>query len=378
MAKAARLGLSFSIEKKDPNSRARLGTLRTSRSVIPTPAFMPVGTRATVRAVSPKEIVDLGYKMILSNAYHLYLRPGHKLIKELGGLHKFMGWDDSILTDSGGFQVFSLSKFTKLSEEGVMFQSHIDGSEHLFTPELCMEVQEALGSDIIMCLDDVRAYPVSWEDARLAVDRTTRWAARCKSAKKKVDPGLFGIVQGSMFLDLRRISAENLGSLNLDGYAIGGLSVGEPREMMLEMIEGTEPLLPRNRPRYLMGVGKPQDIVDAVLLGVDMFDCVLPTRNARNGMLFTSFGSINIKNSKHRVDPGPVDPKCSCELCEKYSRAYLRHLFLEKEIYGVRLATIHNLRRYSDLMLSIRKAIQNETMQDFLYGFHENMEALDD
>jgi queuine tRNA-ribosyltransferase len=339
---------------------------------------MPVGTRATVRAMSPEELAGMDYRIILANAYHLYLRPGHKLVEELGGLHKFMDWPGAILTDSGGFQIYSLSGLTQMDEEGVIFQSHLDGAKHMFTPELSMEVQEALGSDIIMCLDDVRGYPVSWDEAKLALERTHRWALRCKSAKKRVDPGLFGIVQGSMFLDLRKVSAQNLTSLELDGYAIGGLSVGEPQELMLEMIDGVEPLLPYEAPRYLMGVGKPIDIVEAALLGVDMFDCVLPTRNARNGMLFTSFGSINIRNSRHGVDPGPVDPGCSCGLCGRYSRAYLRHLFLEKEIYGVRLATIHNLHYYAELMKSIREAILHDRMDDFLSGFHDKMEAIDD
>jgi queuine tRNA-ribosyltransferase len=366
------------VDKRDPKSKARLGTLKTARSIIPTPVFMPVGTRGTIRALSPEEAQEMDYRIILSNAYHLYLRPGSDLIEKLGGLHDFMDWPESILTDSGGFQIFSLAGLTRINDEGVLFQSHLDGSRHMFTPELSMEVQQALGSDIIMCLDDVRGHPVSWEEAKVAVERTHRWALRCKSAKKRVDPGLFGIVQGSMFLDLRRVSSNDLTSLDLDGYAIGGLSVGEPHEMMLEVIEATAPLLPWEKPRYLMGVGKPCDIVEAVVRGVDMFDCVLPTRNARNGALFTSFGSINIRNSRHRSDPGPVDPACSCPLCARYSRAYLRHLFLEKEIYGVRLATLHNLRYYGDLMRSIREAILEDRLDDFLYVFYKNMEAVDD
>jgi queuine tRNA-ribosyltransferase len=289
-----------------------------------------------------------------------------------------MDWPGSILTDSGGFQVFSLARLRKISDEGVLFQSHIDGSSHLFTPELSIQVQEALGSNIIMCLDDVRAYPVAKEEAQEAVVRTSRWAERCLKSKKKVDPGLFGIVQGSVFSDLRKLSTDSLTSLDLDGYAVGGLSVGEPHDIMVEMLEVTVPLLPEEAPRYVMGVGKPQDILDGVLRGVDLFDCVLPTRNARNGTLFTSQGSVNIRNARHADDPGPVDPCCACPLCAKYSRAYLRHLFQEKEIYGLRLATIHNLSFYGRMMESIRDAVRDDKLRSFAGEFLAKMEETDD
>ncbi|MBI4963339.1 MAG: tRNA guanosine(34) transglycosylase Tgt [Desulfomonile tiedjei] len=372
------MSFSFEIIHQDRSGMGRTGMLVTSHSEVPTPAFMPVGTRGTVKSVSPEEVWGLGYRMILGNAYHLYLRPGHELVERHGGLHAFMQWPGSILTDSGGFQVFSLARLRKVSDEGVLFQSHIDGGSHMFTPELSVRVQESLGSDIIMCLDDVKGYPVEKAEAQEAAMRTTRWARRSLSAKKKVDPALFGIVQGSMFSDLRRLSAESLTALELDGYAIGGLSVGEPREIMLEMIEVTVPLLPATVPRYVMGVGKPQDIMDGVLRGVDLFDCVLPTRNARNGTLFTSVGQINIRNARYREDSRPVDPCCKCPLCRNYSRAYLRHLFQEKEIYGLTLSTIHNLAFYNKMMESIRQAVTEDRLGRFAQEFLARMEDSDD
>jgi queuine tRNA-ribosyltransferase len=372
-----RVGFSFELIDTDETSSGRIGKLTLARSEVLTPAFMPVGTRATVKTVSPEEVWELGYRLILANAYHLYLRPGHELIETMGGLHRFMNWPGSLLTDSGGFQVFSLARLRNITDEGVLFQSHIDGTRHMFTPELSIEVQECLGADVIMCLDDVRGYPASRTEAQEALVRTSQWASRCKAAKKRVDPGLFGIVQGSMFSDLRRLSAEGLVSLELDGYAVGGLSVGEPRDVMLEMIEVTVPLLPQSAPRYVMGVGKPQDILDGVLQGIDLFDCVLPTRNARNGMLITSRGSLNIRNARHRDDPEPVDPCCACPLCTNYSRAYLRHLFLEKEIFGLRLATIHNLHFYSELMVRVREAIKNKQLRRFVKAFVASMEELE-
>jgi queuine tRNA-ribosyltransferase len=372
--------MSFSFETihQDSTSMARTGRLATSHGEVLTPAFMPVGTRAVVKSVSPEEVWGLGYRMVLSNAYHLYLRPGHKLIEQHGGLHRFMQWPGPILTDSGGFQVFSLARLRKVSDEGVLFQSHIDGTSHMFTPELSVEVQESLGADIIMCLDDVKGYPIEKAEAHEAAIRTTQWARRSLAAKKRVDPALFGIVQGSMFSDLRSLSAEGLTSLDLDGYAIGGLSVGEPREIMLEMIEATMPLLPAAHPRYLMGVGKPQDIVDGVLRGVDLFDCVLPTRNARNGTLFTSVGQINIRNARYRDDQRPVDACCKCPLCRNYSRAYLRHLFQEKEIYGLRLSTIHNLAFYNQMMENIRAAVAENKLCSFTQEFLARTEEFDD
>ncbi len=372
------MAYSFQVIHHDAHSMARTGRLRLGAVEVATPAFMPVGTRATVKAVSPQEVWDLGYRLILGNAYHLFLRPGHELIERLGGLHRFMGWPGSILTDSGGFQVFSLAKLRKVSDEGVVFQSHIDGAKHLFTPELSVQVQESLGSDIIMCLDDVVGYPCTREESLKAVVRTTSWADRCLKAKKKVDPALFGIVQGSVFSDLRKLSAEGLSSLALDGYAVGGLSVGEPREAMIEMMEVTTPLLPESAPRYVMGVGKPEDIIDGVLRGVDLFDCVLPTRNARNAMLFTSQGPLKLRNARYRDDPRPVDAHCSCPLCTRYSRAYLRHLFQEKEIFGHRLATIHNLGFYGSLMEGIRKALEEDRLESFARDFSTMTEETDD
>lgn len=372
------MAITFNILHKDLGTSARTGVLKTARAEIRTPAFMPVGTRGAVKAVSPEEVWGLGFRMILANAYHLYLRPGHDLVDRMGGLHSFMNWPGAILTDSGGFQVFSLARLRKVTDEGILFQSHIDGSPHLFTPEKSMEVQEALGSDVIMCLDDVKGYPVSRDKALEAVERTAGWARRCLAAKKKVDPALFGIVQGSMFPDLRKLSAESLVSLELDGYAVGGLSVGEPHEIMLEMIEATVPLLPGPAPRYLMGVGKPVDILEAVKRGVDLFDCVLPTRNARNGMLFTSVGPVNIRNARHREDAGPVDPACPCPLCVNYSRAYLRHLFQENEILGLRLSTVHNLTFYHRLMENIRQAVEQDELDLFNRDFSARMEETSD
>ncbi len=372
------MGFSFTVEHQSVGSAARTGTVTLRGIEIPTPAFMPVGTRGTVKAVSPEELKGIGYRLILGNAYHLYLRPGHQLVSKMGGLRRFMNWDGAILTDSGGFQFFSLAGLRKITEEGVVFQSHLDGSRHEFTPELSVQVQEALGADIIMCLDDVRGYPVTREAAQDALERTTRWAQRCLTAKKKVDPALFGIVQGSMFPDLRETSARSLTSLPLDGFAIGGLSVGEPRELMVEMVGTTAALLPREAPRYLMGVGKPRDILDAVACGVDLFDCVMPTRNARNGALFSSQGVLNIRNARHRDDLGPVDPHCSCALCRSYSRAYLRHLFQEKEIFGLRLASIHNLYYYFQLMENIRGAIRDDNFPEFARRFVTDVDEEDE
>ena len=372
------MAYSFEITHNDARSMARTGRLRLGPIEVATPAFMPVGTRATVKALTPQEVWDLGYRLILGNAYHLFLRPGHQLIEQLGGLHRFMDWPGAILTDSGGFQVFSLAQLRKVTDEGVLFQSHIDGSKHMFTPELSVQVQESLGSDIIMCLDDVVGYPCTREQSLSAAVRTTAWALRCLKAKKKVDPALFGIVQGSVFSDLRKMSAEGLSSLDLDGYAVGGLSVGEPREAMLDMIEATAPLLPEHAPRYVMGVGKPEDIIDGVLRGVDLFDCVLPTRNARNAMLFTSQGPLKLRNARYRDDPRPVDALCTCPLCARYSRAYLRHLFQEKEILGHRLATIHNLGFYGRLMEDIRQAVEQDRLDAFARYFATMTEETDD
>jgi queuine tRNA-ribosyltransferase len=367
----------FELTDRDSGSPARLGRIVTAHGVVSTPAFMPVGTRGTVKGLSPDEVREIGYTLVLANAYHLFLRPGAELVERLGGLHRFMNWPGALLTDSGGFQVFSLAKLRRISDEGVVFQSHIDGTTHLFTPERSVEVQEALGVDVMMSLDDVRGYPVSREEALEAALRTTSWAKRGLSAKKKVDPALFGIVQGSMFPDLRRLSAQALTALELDGYAVGGLSVGEPREIMREMVEITADLLPEDKPRYLMGVGKPRDILEAVQRGIDLFDCVLPTRNARNGTLFTARGELNIRNAAHREDTGPVDPECGCPLCSTYSRAYLRHLFMEREIFGLRLATLHNLHHYFSLMERIREAVRERRLNSFAREYLGKMEESD-
>ena len=372
------MAFSFSITHYDAGSKARTGVLKLSHGEIETPAFMPVGTLGSIKAISPESAWDIGYRLILANAYHLYLRPGHELIAKCGGLHGFMNWPGGILTDSGGFQVFSLAKLRKIDDQGVVFQSHIDGSRHLFTPELSLSVQEALGADIIMCLDDVRGYPATESEARDAVNRTTEWASRTITAKKKVDPALFAIVQGSMFPDLRRISAEGLHSLGFDGYAIGGLSVGEPHELMVEMIDVTTPYLPTTKPRYLMGVGKPQDILESIIRGVDLFDCVLPTRNARNANLFTSTGTLNIRNAKYREDQSPVDSDCGCALCRNYSRAYLRHLFQEREIFGFTLATIHNLNFYFRLISDIKCAIRENRLNSMVKQYSSQTEEIND
>jgi queuine tRNA-ribosyltransferase len=361
----------FVLVAKDVETGARSVKLSTVHGEINTPAFIPVGTQATVKALTPEDLVSLDAEIILCNTYHLYLRPGHELIKDLGGLHRFMHWDDPLLTDSGGFQVYSMGANQKISEEGITFQSHLDGSRHLLGPELCITIQEALGVDIMMCLDECVPYPASYDYTSASLDRTTRWAERCKESTHRKDQALFGIVQGGMFKDLRQKSARDLVALDLDGYALGGLSVGEDTRLMREMVEHTAPLLPEEKPRYLMGVGTPEDIVEAVRHGVDMFDCVLPTRNARNGMLFTRAGRIVIKNAKHRNEDGPIDPACTCYTCKNYSRAYLHHLFSAKELLSSRLNTIHNLFYYLNLMKEIRTALRNGTFACFYQNFYE-------
>lgn len=354
--------LSFELQAVCPETGARAGVLHTAHGDIETPVFMPVGTQATVKSLLPRDLInDLDAKIILGNTYHLYLRPGHETIRKLGGLHGFMNWPRAILTDSGGFQVFSLSGLRKITEAGVEFQSHLNGDRHMFTPESTIDVQIALGSDIMMVLDECLEYPASHEAARVSTARTVRWAtAAYAHYRQQGDNGqraCFPIVQGSMYADLRRACAEQLLELNADGYAIGGLSVGEPRALSLEMAEITAPLLPANRPRYVMGVGMPGELPEYVARGVDMMDCVLPSRNARNGYFFTSFGRVVIKQSQYKDDPGPIDEACECYTCRNFSRAYLRHLFLAGEISFCTLATLHNLRRYLDIMREIRQAI---------------------
>jgi queuine tRNA-ribosyltransferase len=360
----------FALVTRDHNSDARLGRLTTNHGVVNTPAFIPVGTQATIKALTPEDLKSLGAEIILSNTYHLYLRPGHELIKALGGLHKFMHWDYPLLTDSGGYQIYSMGVNQRISEEGITFQSHLDGSRQFLSPELCMSIQEALGVDIMMCLDECVPYPASYEYTKNSLERTTRWAKRCTESANHGNQALFGIVQGGMFKDLREKSAGDLIGLNFDGYAIGGLSVGESAELMLSMVENTASLLPEEKPRYLMGVGTPENIVEAVKRGVDLFDCVLPTRNARNGMLFTSFGRIVIKNARHRNEDIPIDPACTCYTCTHYSRAYLHHLFAAKEILSSRLNTLHNLSYYLKLMESMRTALREGTFADFYQNFY--------
>jgi queuine tRNA-ribosyltransferase len=346
----------FSFEVVARDGRARLGRMTTPHGDVETPAFMPVGTAGAVKAVTPGELERCGAQIVLSNTYHLFLRPGHEVVRQLGGLHEFMQWRGPILTDSGGFQIFSLAALRSIDDNGVSFRSHLDGSQQLLTPESSMEIQSALGSDIAMVLDECPPWPSSREEVARAVARTTAWAERCK--ERYAGPGVpFGIVQGGTFQDLRRRSAEELIALDFPGYAVGGVSVGEPPQTVMETVAYTAALLPHDRPRYLMGVGRPHDILEAVAAGVDMFDCVMPTRNARNGSLFTSGGRINIKRAEYQCDGRPLDDSCSCEACSGYSRAYLRHLFLSGEIQAARLHTIHNLTYYLGFMERMRRAI---------------------
>lgn len=349
---------------------ARRGEVRTQHGTFQTPVFMPVGTQGTVKAVTPENLKEMNAGIILGNTYHLYIRPGHELIRRMGGLHQFMNWDRPILTDSGGFQIFSLKELAKITEAGATFRSHLDGSKLFLGPEEAIAVQEALGSDIMMCLDTCIPYPATREEAISATDLTTRWARRCRDARSESGQLLFGIVQGGMFADLRRDHALALADIGFDGYALGGLSVGEDKALMQEMTEAVIPHLPADYPRYLMGVGTPEDLVEGVYRGVDMFDCVMPTRNARNGTLFTSTGKITIKNACYREDKGPLDPECSCYTCRNYSRAYLRHLFLCREILSYQLNTIHNLHYYLDLMARMRSAIEQDRFTAFRNDFY--------
>jgi len=344
--------------------KARRGELSTGRGTVRTPAFMPVGTLGSVKAVTPEEVRSCGADIVLANTYHLYLRPGHDLIRELGGLHRFMHWKRPILTDSGGFQAFSMSGLTRVDDHGVRFQSHVDGSSHVLTPEKSMEIQSALGSDVAMVLDECPELPGEYDRIEQAVARTTAWARRCREAYK--GPGVpFAIVQGGPWEDLRERSARELQELDFPGYAVGGVSVGEPAEAIARVAGLTAAMLPRDKPRYLMGVGRPVDLILGVEAGLDLFDCVMPTRNARNGTLFTSLGKINIKRNEFRDDPLPLDPDCPCETCRNYSRAYLRHLILSGEMLSARLNTIHNLTYYLGLMETMRQAIEESRFSDF-------------
>jgi queuine tRNA-ribosyltransferase len=367
----------FTLLGRDPNSRARAGVLATPHGDIPMPAFAPVGTQATVKTVSPDELEDAGVALVLSNTYHLYLRPGADVIARLGGLHAFMGWPHPILTDSGGYQVFSLKGMRRVDEDGVTFRSHLDGSEHRFTPESAIAVQEQLGADIIMCFDEC-ASPLDREYSRQAMERTHRWAERCRKAQTRGDQALFGIVQGGVFADLRQQSARFLTTLDFAGYAIGGLSVGETKEQMHAVLDVVAPLLPEHRPRYLMGVGSPEDLFEGVSRGVDLFDCVLPTRVARNGGLLTSKGRINLRNARYAEDPAAIEEGCDCYTCRRFSRAYVRHLLKAGEVLGLRLATIHNLRFMQRLMADIRQSILDGTFLDLKEAFMDGYRIVPD
>lgn len=360
----------FSFELHKTDGAARLSTFSTPHGSIDMPAFAPVGTLANVKTLEPRDLEELGASLVLSNTYHLYLRPGHELVERMGGLHSFMGWHGPMLTDSGGYQVFSLAHRRKLDEDGVTFRSHIDGSQHRFTPERVMEIEQALGADIAMVLDECPD-PLDRAYNEIALARTHRWAERCQQAHQRPDQALFGIVQGGIFPELRQQSAEFLTSLDLPGYAVGGLAVGETKEQMYSTLDVTCPHLPVHKPRYLMGVGAPEDIVEAVYRGIDFFDCVLPTRIARNGAVLTPSGRINIRNAEYAEAEGPIDEACSCYTCRTFSRAYLRHLFKAKEITGLRLATIHNLHYMLRLMESIREAIREDRFDEFRTHFLE-------
>ncbi len=362
----------YELIKTCKQTGARLGRLHTPHGTIETPIFMPVGTQATVKSMTPEELNEIGAQIILSNTYHLYLRPGHELIKKAGGLHNFMKWDKPILTDSGGFQVFSLGPLRKITEEGVEFRSHIDGSKHMLTPEKAMEIQMALGSDIMMAFDECAPYLADREYVKKSLERTTRWLQRCKDAHTNSEnQALFGIVQGGMYRDLREQSAKEITAIDLPGYAIGGLSVGEPKELMYEVLDYTVPLLPENKPRYLMGVGTPDVLLEGVLRGVDMFDCVLPTRIARNGTALTSQGKVVVRNATYAEDFTTLDPECDCYTCRNYTKAYIRHLIKTNEILGARLLTIHNLHFLLKLMENVREAIKQDRLLDFKNEFYK-------
>lgn len=354
----------FSITHKDKNSAARIGTLTTPHGIINTPVFMPVGTQAAVKTLTSQDVKDTKAEIILSNTYHLYMRPGYKLISEMGGLHRFMNWDKPILTDSGGFQIFSLKGKTKISENGARFQSHIDGSYHVITPEKAVEIQNHLGADIIMCLDDCPPYPSTPVHINSSLNITKQWAERCKAFHKKEDQALFGIIQGGVFKDMRERSAKDITSISFDGYAIGGLSVGETSDILYDIAGFTAALMPADKPRYLMGVGTPEDILTCIKAGIDMFDCVMPTRNARNGTLFTSEGKVTIKNQQYARDEQPLDKNCDCFTCKNYTRAYLRHLYKASEITALRLNSIHNIRYYTTLIEKIKTAIRENRLRE--------------
>jgi queuine tRNA-ribosyltransferase len=365
--------MSFALHKTDPSSLARRGRLLTRHGIVETPIFMPVGTQGTVKAMAPDELHSVGAQIILGNTYHLFLRPGLEVIKHFGGLHRFMGWDGPILTDSGGFQVFSLAKLRRITEEGVHFNNHIDGSPCFISPEISMEIQATLGSDVVMAFDECPPYPCEFSYAADSLERTLRWSRRCRdwNAAQSGENRqlLFGIVQGAIFSDLREKSARALVEMDFDGYAVGGVSVGEPEHEMMRAIEGSEPFLPADRPRYAMGLGTPPQIVEMVARGVDMFDCVLPTRLARNGTAFTDAGTLNLKNNPFRLDERPIEEGCVCKTCRIFARGYIRHLIKAEEILGLRLITVHNLHFYLNLMQRVRDSIENATFSSFREKF---------
>ncbi len=369
------MNVSFEVEKQSAITRARLGTVQTVHGPVQTPVFMPVGTQATVKTMTPRDLKEIGASIILSNTYHLYLRPGHELIREAGGLHRFMGWDRPVLTDSGGFQVFSLGHINQITEDGVRFSSHIDGSRHFIRPETSMEIQMALGSDIAMAFDQCAPYPCSREETIRALERTTRWAKRCLEVHEHPDQALFGIVQGGMFKDLRTRSAEEICAMDFPGFAIGGLSVGEPKDMYFDLLDHTIDLLPADKPRYVMGVGTPDYLLRGALMGVDMADCVLPTRIARNGGVMSRDGYFSLKNARFARDFGPLDPECDCYACRNFSRAYLRHLVKAREITGFHLVTVHNLTFLLQMMEGLRGAIREDRETAYVEAFLERYYA---
>lgn len=362
---------SFELIKTCRQSGARRGRLHTPHGVIETPVYMPVGTQASVKAMSPQELEEIGTSIVLANTYHLHLRPGEKLVAEMGGLHRFMSWPHPILTDSGGFQVFSLASLRKITEAGAAFQSHIDGSRRFLSPETVMAIEETLGADIIMAFDECSPYPCDEATAEEAMHRTHRWAERCLKAHTRQDQALFGIVQGAFYRGLRQESARVLSDMDFPGYGIGGLSVGEPKPIMYDMLEAVTPLLPQRKPRYLMGVGTPDCLIEGVLRGVDMFDCVLATRVARNGTVLTHKGRLVVRNATYAHDDGPLDPDCDCYACRNFSRAYIRHLFKAQEILGARLASLHNLRFLIQMMEDVRQAIDEDRLLDWRREFYE-------
>ena len=366
--------MEFSVAQTDRQTGARAGTLTTAHGRIDTPTFMPVGTLGPVKGIDPQDLEQLGFRLLLNNAYHLYLRPGHKVVEEMGGLHRFTGWPGAILTDSGGFQIFSLAKLCKITDEGVSFQSHLDGSAHFIAPETAIQIQEALGADIIMAFDQCVALPAERDVVCEAVRRTSLWAARCQASRRRTDQALFGIVQGGLDLQLRISSARALVDLDFDGYAVGGLSVGESKEEMYRMLDGTVPELPSTKPRYLMGVGMPENLVEGVARGIDLFDCVVPSRHGRTGWLFTSYGRVLIKQAQYVRDEQPIDPACRCPVCARYSRAYLHHLYNVKEMLASRLNTIHNLWHFSDFMRRMRASIIQGTFVQFREVFYRAQE----